>query len=203
MAGRLRDAYDATEHLAARQAFARNQIIYLAARIDSSEPTRRFVRSIWYSDEPAFVRYAAAFSAAILDDTAVEEEYFKLLEQGDTTDRLNRGYHLSYYGDTEPVTETEATADDDGSSDAARTLATLFRRLTRTEPRHRRLRRIELLTIRRFLETDREVPASVTEPVIVLEQVREELRTLPSTEFQRDAISEVDRILELIKRSSV
>jgi hypothetical protein len=203
VAGRLRDAYDATGHLGSRQAFARNQIIYLAARIDTSETTRRFVRSIWHSREPAFVRYAAAFSAAILDDTVVEEEYFKLLKQDDTTDRLNRGYHLSYYGDTEPVTETDATADDDGSSDAARTLATLFRRLERTEPRHRRLRRIELLTVRRFLETSREVPASVTDPVVVLERVREELRALPATEFQRDSISEVDTILELINRPSV
>jgi hypothetical protein len=199
VASRLRDAYDATGHLGSKEVFARNQIIYLTARIDSSDATRRFVRSIWHSNEPAFVRYAAAFSAAILDDTEVEDEYFRLLKQSHTTDRLNRGYHLSYYGDTEPVTEAEATPDDDGTSDAARTLATLFRRLGRTEARHRRLRRIELLTVRRFLETGRQIPAAVAEPAAVLETVRQDLSAGPSSDFQRDAIEEVEKILNLIR----
>jgi hypothetical protein len=129
----------------------------------------------------------------------VEDEYFKLLKDNQTTDRLNRGYHLSYYGDTEPVTETEATPDDDGTSDAARTIATLFRRLGRTEPRHRRLRRIELFTIFRFLETGRHIPADVVDPVAVLERVRTELKACPSSEFQRDALEEVDKILTVIQ----
>src|SRR5262249_18296380 len=93
IAARLREAYDSTGRLGPRQSFARNQITYFAARIDSSDATRRFVREIWHSDDSEFVRYAAAFSAAILDDTQVEAEFFKHLREQSTADRLNRGYH--------------------------------------------------------------------------------------------------------------
>jgi hypothetical protein len=198
VASRLREAFDASDPLGPRRVFARNQVLYLIARIDSSEATQRFVRSIWYSDEAEFVRYSAAFSAVILGDTQVEDEYYQRLLHSPTTDRLNRGYHLSYYGDVAPLAEAEAAPDDDGASDAGRTLTTLFRRLARTESRHRRLRRIELLTIRRFLETGRGIPEDVGDPMGVLDRLTVELTASASSEFQRDALTEVDRIRKLI-----
>ena len=201
IAASLRNSYDAVTGLGARRVFARNQIIYLLARIDQSEATRRFVREIWNTDEAEFVRYSAAFAAVILGDATVEAEYYDRLKSNDVADRLNRAYHLAYYGDTEPVSEVDVPQDD-GRSSADRTLRALFERLKRTELRHRRLRRIELLTVRRFLETRRRLPSEVQDPIRILAGVRAEIEVIATSDFRDGAFAELARITELIASHS-
>ncbi len=196
---RLRGAYHAAESLGQRKAFACNQILYLLGRIDKSTENRDFVRAVWRSDEPEFVKYAAAFSAVILGDEEVEDEYFRRLSTNPVADRINRGYHLSYYGDTDPLYSAEAVPEDQGESNAARTLSRLFERLQRTESRHKALRRIELFTIRRFLETDRRIPDEIAEPMEILYRVESELHERPDSSFRNDSLQEVRRIRDLMR----
>lgn len=200
VATKLRQAYLEAAELGPRGVFARNQIVYLVARVDVTEATRSFVRSVWHSQEAEFVRYSAAFSSVILGDTTVEHEYYQKLEADPIADRQNRGYHLLYYGDVEPDTVPEVVPSDDGSSEAKRTLVALFQRLTRTEPRHRSLRRVELFTIRRFLETGRSVPTEIPDPVGALERMRTDAVPPESApEFRSSIESEVQRVLELVQ----
>lgn len=160
VAARLRDAFGTIGGDRERDQFAKNQIIYILGRIESSTSTLAFLRTIWRdSEQSKFVKYSAAFAAVILGDASVESEYYNELDRDPEHDTINRGYHLYYYGDID-LCETEMPPRDDGSSSAALTLKRLVDRLNRTEARHKNLRRIELLTLRRFLETQRVLPVA-------------------------------------------
>jgi hypothetical protein len=198
IAARLREAYYEAGGLGHARHSARNQILYLIARIDTGEATRELLRTSWRTESDEFVKYAAAFSAALLGLEDVESEYALHLRDNPSADRLNRGYHLSYYGDTDPLNETAEVPEDTGASDALQTIIQLFKRLSRSEERHRHLRRIELFTIRRFLETGRAIPMDVQDPVGVIRDVERELQALSPSEFRDSALQEATRVLQLL-----
>lgn len=88
---------------------------------------------------------------------------------------------------------------DDGQNPAQVTLRQLFIRLRRNEPRHRNLRRIELFTVRRFLETGRTVPPEVEDVVSAVKDVMQEAESHPfGAEFAAGVRSEGQRVLDLI-----
>jgi len=135
------------------EVFTKNQILYLLGRIDSSRACIRFLVNVWKSSsESDFVRYSAAYAAVMLGVHSVEEEFYSELCGDDTFDRMNRWYHRYYYGDLY-ADEKEGPGLDDGTGSAKRAVEQLLRRLGRTQSRHLYLRRIELLTLRKFLET--------------------------------------------------
>jgi hypothetical protein len=171
LTNRLRESFFAASALEQREQFAKNQIIYLLGRIDDGDATKSFLSLIWESaSEPPFVKYSAAFAGIMQGNGRIEEQYYALLRSSEEYERMNRGYHLYYYGDKD-LRETQMPPVDDGSGEAEATLRQLFRRLGRTEQRHRNLRRIELLTIRRFLETGRHVPSGVLNVGAIITQV--------------------------------
>jgi hypothetical protein len=160
---RLQEAVTATSGIAERALFAKNQLVYLLGRIDQSEPNRAFLSAVWNSSEESpFVKHSAAFGAIMLGDSAIEDEYYELLRTSDMDDQMNRGYHLYYYRDVD-ARESEMPVIDTGENDADLTLRQLFRRLARCEVRNLNLRRIEMLTVRRFLETGRNVPDDISD----------------------------------------
>ena len=133
--------------------FTKNQILYLLGRIDASPACIRFLVSVWSNKaEPAFVRYSAAYAAVMLGVHSVEAEFYTELRENDVFDRMNRWYHRYYYGDLY-ADEKEDPGLDDDTSGADRAMAQLLTRLGRTRPRHLYLRRIELFTLRKFIET--------------------------------------------------
>ena len=133
--------------------FVKNQMLYFIGRLDPNKSSA-FLARIWHSTEEAeFVRYSAAFNGAMVGAEGVEEDYYQYLLENSEAESLNRGYHLFYHGDID-VNESEMPyRDEDYSVSAERAIEVLIRRLRMTEPENRRLRRIELLTLRRFIET--------------------------------------------------
>jgi hypothetical protein len=199
----LREAFFKATGLGPPAEFAKNQLVYLLGRIDESTATNNFLGLIWRSSqESQFVKYSAAFAATILGDATIENEYYTLLRTSERDDRINRGYHLYYYGDID-VEEHAVPPFDDGQNPAQVTLRQLFIRLRRKEERHRNLRRIELFTIRRFLETARTVPPEVENVISAVEGVMEEAKSHPfGAEFAAGVQSEGKRVLELIGKSN-
>jgi len=136
----------------ARSAFVKNQMLYFLGRLDDSPTTKEFLAGIARSDEPEFVRYSAAFTGAMIGAEGVERDYYRTLRENEDSDRLNRGYHLFYHGDVD-LPEEEMPYYDDASVRPERAAAVLVERLGLSEPKNLRLRRIELFTLRRFIET--------------------------------------------------
>lgn len=150
-ANTLRGSFDEVGQVP-RAEFVKNQILYFLGRLDDGSATQGFLAAVWRSDEPRFVRYSAAFTGALIGAPGVEEEYYETLRSDPESDALNRGYHLYYHGDVD-VRETEMPYHDDGTVSADRTIDVLIDRLRLKKPTNRRLRRIELFTLRRFIET--------------------------------------------------
>jgi hypothetical protein len=127
---------------------------------------------------------------------AVEEAYYASLRTPGVWDEINRGYHLYYYGDID-IDEGQVPPRDDGNSPAEATLRTLFRRLRRSQPEHLNLRRIELFTVRRFLQTGRHLPPDVRDPKGV---VRSAATFATPHPFGREYVRGVEEEASLVTR---
>lgn len=146
-----------------RTPFVKNQMLYFLGRLDDGPATQEFLARLSRSQETDFVRYSAAFTGAMIGAEGVEQEYYTRLREDPASDQLNRGYHLFYHGDID-VAEQDMPYYDDATVRPDRATVVLIERLKLTEPKHRRLRRIELLTLRRFIETR---PPGLLEPAEV------------------------------------
>lgn len=100
------------------------------------------------------VKLSIAFGLVKLGDAASEERLWHKLDTDETWDSYNRGYHLVYYRDWSAERRPPPYRDD-GTVNWDRTYAALLRHLISEEPRHVSLRRIEMLTMRRFIQTRR------------------------------------------------
>jgi hypothetical protein len=201
---RLRRAFFSTSDSSRSTEFAKNQILYVLGRIDPSPANRQFLASIWSAKtESPFVRYAAAWAEARMGNKAVEAAYYASLRKLGAWDEINRGYHLYYYGDID-IDEGQVPPKDDGTSPAESTLRTLFHRLQRSQPEHLTLRRIELFTIRRFLETGRHLPADVSDPKAIVKSAATSanLHTF-GREFVRSVEEEAGLVARLLSHRSV
>ncbi|HSH58543.1 MAG TPA: hypothetical protein VK988_02665 [Acidimicrobiales bacterium] len=139
-------------------ALTKNQLLYVVGRIDDGTKTRSFLREVWQDgDEPVFARYSAAFAATIAGDETVEREFSKALEDDPILDSVNRGYHRVYYGDVPGFDERSLPFYDDGEGSAQLSVDALIRRLSESDVSNLRLRRIELVTLRRLVETHRDL----------------------------------------------
>ena len=128
----------------------RNHAMYYIGRLPDPEAKQKLVFADSVEKDP-FVKLAIAFGLIKLEDYQVENELFEKLTSSDEWDAVNRGYHLVYFGDWILKDELPPYLDD-GARMWTRTLQALLRHIQSTEKRHVALRRIELLTIRRFME---------------------------------------------------
>lgn len=201
LAERIRNAYWAAGLVEPSAQFVKNQLVYLLGRVDDSLPTREFLRTVWKSEGSAFVRYSAAFAAIMLGETTIEQEYYNLLQESPRDEDINRAYHLYYYGDVE-LRESEMPPHDDGCSAARQTLTRLAERLRLKEPRNTALRRVELFTVRRLLETGRSVPLGVDMEGPVREVLKEVEKQPFEEPFAASARAEAQAILALLALAS-
>jgi hypothetical protein len=196
VATHLRDAFWSAHLAAPRTVFVKNQLVYLLGRIDGEgASTRRFLQNIWRSGENAVIRHSAAFALTMVGAEDVEREFYHLLMTSSDDDAINRGYHMYYYGDVD-IAEEDVPRRDDGSI-APLTLRQLARRLGRTATRHLRLRRIELLTVRRFLETGRVPPADADLRGRVVDVLDADTHVF-GNDFAQGVRAEGRRVLELL-----
>ncbi|HXQ38752.1 MAG TPA: hypothetical protein VN843_32420, partial [Anaerolineales bacterium] len=195
LSARLQQAIKSTSGVAERALFAKNQLVYLLGRIDDSAANRAFLSTVWKAtDESQFVKHSAAFGAIMLGDAVIEDEYFNLLSTSEADDKMNRGYHLYYYKDLD-VPESALPVIDEGLNDAELTLRQLFVRLGRTEVRNLNLRRIELLTVRRFLETGRTVPSDVTDARSIVSKAMTDATSHGLSEVYVEGVKEQARLV--------
>jgi hypothetical protein len=172
-----------------RQAFAKNQILYSLGRIDSSEATVSFLCSIWANKaESTFARHAAAHAGAGLGASSVEREYYEELTSDDSFDRKNRLFHRYYYGDL-PVDESNGFEFEDAGP-AAQAVEQLLLRLGKTPQRYFNLRRIDLFTLRRFLDTRGLTVVDSLHLKRVLDAIEDELRLLQNHDSYADSVNE-------------
>lgn len=154
VARRLRKAFEVSA-----DPWAQNQILYLLGRIDHGDATKGFMRRVWQGDSHRFVRYSAAWVGSLAGDILIESEFFTELSCREALDELNRAYHRLYYDDSRLATVEVPELDDGGPADNAMTQ--LARRIGDNEMEHEALRRVEMFTLLRFLESRGAVVSSV------------------------------------------
>ena len=128
----------------------RNHAMYYIGRLLDPE-AREKLRVADTMEREIFVKLSIAFGLMKLEDYGMEKELFEKLKNNEEWDKANRGYHLVYYGDW-ILKDEEPPYLDDGTKKWGRTLKALLRHIQSREKRHCALRRIELFTIRRFIE---------------------------------------------------
>lgn len=194
----LQQAVRSANKVPQRALFSKNQLVYLLGRIGGAE-NLNFLSTIWNSkDEPQFVKHSAAFGAIILGDEKIEKEYYELLNAAAEDDEMNRGYHLYYYGGID-ATESEMPIMDTGQGDADGTLRRLFERLSKTDQRYLNLRRIEMFTLRRFLEMGRILPDDIEDPKDIIAKAASDVQSHGLTDdFINGVRIEADKLIALL-----
>jgi hypothetical protein len=129
----------------------RNHAIYYIGRIpdDAAKDKLKLARGI---EKDIFVKLSIAFGLIKLEDYEVENELYNDLKSSKLWDQENRGYHLVYYGDWILKGEHPPYIDDCTKS-WPKTLNSLLYHIKSQDRSHVALRRIELFTIRRFIES--------------------------------------------------
>lgn len=106
----------------------------------------------------------------------------------------NRGYHLAYYGDL--VGENlQLPLHDPGSGNWGNTLDALVRHIESSEARHVGMRRVELITIRQFIETRGQKGSVTAELIGRIEQA------VAYTSHELPFYSDLEAELALLKRA--
>lgn len=146
----LRTTYDSSPP----SEMTRNQLLYLIGRIDDSVDTQRFLERVWEQEaDSPFVRYSAGFAGAIAGSSSLESKLAKEIDIDGPLDEMNRGYHRVYWGDMGAIDERSLPQPDTPEGGIEETAAALIRRLEETDSANLRVRRIELVTLRRLVET--------------------------------------------------
>ncbi len=128
----------------------RNHVMYYIGRLPTAEAKEK-LRLADTMEREIFVKLSIAFGLIKLEEYGTENELYEYLKHNEEWDKTNRGYHLVYYEDWKSRNE-EPPYLDDGTKSWGRTLKTLLQHIQSQEGRHIALRRIELFTIRRFIE---------------------------------------------------
>jgi len=130
----------------------RNHSIYYIGRIPIIKES--VIKKLTVADrieENLFVQLSIAFSFIKLGDYDREERFYRKLTSNSDWDKANRGYHLVYWGDW-IVDAYEPPYFDDGKIDWEKSFENLLEHIENTQLEYVMLRRVELLTIRRFIE---------------------------------------------------
>jgi len=128
----------------------RNHAMYYIGRIPDTKAEEK-LKAADSMEKETFVRLSIAFGLMKLEDYGMEHKLLEKLKDSEDWDKANRGYHLVYYGDW-ILKDEAAPYVDDGTKTWGRTLKALLRHIQSEERPYIALRRVELFTIRRFLE---------------------------------------------------
>jgi len=127
----------------------RNHVMYYIGRLPISQAKDKLTTAD-IMEQDIFVKLSIAFGLIKLEDYKKENELFEYLKKNDDWDKANRGYHLVYYRDWMLKNEMPPYIDD-GTKTWGRTLKALIKHIK--DKRHVALRRVELYTIKRFIDT--------------------------------------------------
>ena len=124
--------------------FERNEMVYWLGRIKSSvrqEEARLFLKQIWEEQKQcylerneksrndlnnnAFLLRTISVSLIVQGDKEVAQEYFDLLLNDKTSNEINRGFHLVYYGDKKYIPNKTQLDFNDDKAHGIRTLDSL------------------------------------------------------------------------------
>ena len=98
-----------------------------------------------------FIKLSMQYSLIRMCQFDAEEQLVERIRENDEWDRLNRGYHLVYYGDWRP--QDSPPYRDPGRIPWDKTMKALLRNIESPEPGYVAMRRVNLLTAKRFMET--------------------------------------------------
>lgn len=128
----------------------RNQATYYIGRLGLSDSVTR-LRQANNTEDNLFVRLSIGFGLIKLCQFDIEEAFYTKLTKEEKWDIGNRGYHLVYYRDWQP--EGAPPYNDPGNISWSNTMRALLRHINSNAPRHIAMRRVEIFTIKRFVET--------------------------------------------------
>lgn len=126
----------------------RNQSTYYIGRLGLPEAVEH-LRKADKIENNLFVKLSIGFGLIKLCQFDVEEKLYTKLMEDKEWDIGNRGYHLVYYRDWQP--EESAPYKDPGNIPWDNTMSALLRHIESPAARHVAMRRVEMLTIRRFM----------------------------------------------------
>ena len=129
----------------------RNQATYYIGRINNEKAIDK-LREAKGLETEILVKLSIGFGLIKSGDFKTEDESLKLLKQKNEWDTGNRGYHLVYYHDWQIKSEKPPYYDPENIN-WKNTLQALLRHVASKHPQHIALRRIELFTIKRFIES--------------------------------------------------
>jgi len=143
--------------------FRRNQAAYYIGRIGTQAAISELIKAD-KKENNLFVKLSIAFGLVRLQKFDIEDSFMKKLREDQEWDESNRGYHLHYYrdwniGNLQPPYKDPETVQWD------RTLRALLFHIESSNMKHISIRRIELFTIRRFIET-RKSKDSLTQEIM-------------------------------------
>lgn len=124
--------------------------IYHIARLDSPQ-RQQCIDIAFKSEDHISVLLSLYFGAIKMGNLSKEEEFYNLLISDHCYDEANRGYHLAYYSDS--IVGNELPFKDNETCEWTGTLKAFERHFNSDELGHFFLRRIDLVTMRRLIET--------------------------------------------------
>ena len=128
----------------------RNQACYYIGRINLPKVTEH-LREAYRIEHNPFVKLSISFGLIKKGQFDIEDELYLKLKSDSDWDSKNRGYHLVYYRDCLP--EDAPQYNDPQNVSWRNTFINLLRHIESSSSRHIAMKRVELLTLRRFIET--------------------------------------------------
>lgn len=135
----------------AQAVMRRNLVAYYIGRMDTEEAKSKMIEMDNIEKDP-LVKLSIGFGLIKQGDFVKEAELLGTLRRDPSWDLANRGYHLVYYRDWD-IRERKSPFYDPENIPWNKTLNALLRHIQNPKLRHVALRRVELYTIRRFVET--------------------------------------------------
>jgi hypothetical protein len=178
----------------------RNHAIYYIGRLPD-EKARDKLETANEVEKEIFVKLSIAFGLIKMGDYEMESRLYDNLKNYELWDKENRGYHLVYYGDWILKDDTPPYIDD-GIKPWNRTFSSLLDHIESNEKQHIALRRIELLTIRRFIEVRIPLPPPAKHELKSIKKSVENMDDSPEG-FKKAVESELIELEKLISTYSI
>jgi hypothetical protein len=125
--------------------------IYYISRVPIPERAAKALRVLLMEERRLYPRNGILFALVRLGDEIAEQELFDSISGNRDANAINRGLHLEYFKDTVAI-ERRVPPRDEHGDDWGQCLEGLVAHIEDTEPRMMATKRIDLLTIRTFLE---------------------------------------------------
>lgn len=175
----------------ADKVITRNQAAYYIGRLETPEATKT-LSDLDIIENSISVKLSLGFGLVKNGSLEKENELYGRLSSDIDWDRANRGYHLLYYQDCHITTGPPFYDPEDVAW--SRTLKALLSHIMSDSPRHLILSRIELFTIKRFIETRKDIGnLSLTQ----LDQIGSHLNMIQnviSLEYYHQTVNEFDKL---------